>query len=131
MPKTRQILAELPLLKILYIITVIMKLEFKPGIALGRRLNYKFIALHHDTKGEVIAVLKKDGSYQFASWKGFLTRAMAIEACGVPVKILVNQVGHEKNGGVRWKDVPANKHVQGCLVGDGCYCVLQSGVKLV
>lgn len=108
-----------------------MKSEFKPGIALGRRHNYKFIELHHDTNGEVVAVLKKDGTYQFARWCGFVTKVMAVEMAGVPVKILVNRVGHEKNGGTRWKDVPVDKHVQGCLVEDGCYCVLMSGVRLV
>ena len=108
-----------------------MEPEFKPGLALGRRHNYKFIELHHDTTGEMVAILKNDGSYQFARWLGFVTKAMAVDLKGSPVKILVNRVGHEKNGGTRWKDVPEGKHVQGCLVHDGCYCVLMSSVRLV
>ena len=105
--------------------------DFKPGIALGRRQNYKFIALHHDTKGEVIAVLKRDGSYKFAPWRGFITSAMAKEIRGVPVKLLVTSVGYQKHGSMRWKDVPDGKHVQGCLVNEGCYCVLQGKVRLI
>lgn len=105
--------------------------DFKPGIALGRRQNYKFIALHHDTKGEVIAVLKRDGSYKFAPWRGFITSAMAKEMRGVPVKLLVTSVGYQKHGNIRWKDVPDGKHVQGCLVNEGCYCVIQGKVRLI
>ena len=104
---------------------------FNPGVALRRRQNYKFIALHHDTTGEVIAVLNEDGSYKFAPWRGFITNAMAKEIRGVPVKLLVNSVGYEKQGSMRWKDVPEGKHVQGCLVRNGCYCVVRGKVRLI
>jgi len=118
-------------LKLLYVYTVLEELHFLPGIALARLLNYRVIELHQGTVGETVPVLKRNGGYKEVQWRGFMTVAAARAAKGKPVKLRVDRVRRYTSAGHEWEDVPAGKHVQGCVTADGCYAVLAGDIRLV
>ena len=99
-------------------------------IILARYLNKRLIELYDNTQGETIGILRRDGSYEYRPWLGFLTREQAI-ARGRPVKLQVARVGQQGDRQVVWKDIPAGRHVQGCLTGRGGYAVADWQVRLI
>ena len=99
-------------------------------IILARYLNKRLIELYDTTKGETIGILRRDGSYEYRPWLGFVTREQAI-ARGRPVKLQVARVGQQGESRVVWKDIPAGRHVQGCLTSLGAYAVADWNVRLI
>jgi hypothetical protein len=100
------------------------------SLLLARWLNSRLIELRADTLGETVGVLTRDGSYRYVRWLGFVDRHRAGEL-GRPVKLQVNRIGRAADFGATWVDVPAGKHVQGCLTAEGVYAVVEETVRLV
>ena len=99
-------------------------------LVLARYLNKRLIELHPNSKGQSIGVLRRDGSYEFRQWLGFIDRAHA-QQLGKPVKLQVARVGNQGEINIDWRDVPAGRHVQGCLTRHGVYAVADLGIRLV
>ncbi len=99
-------------------------------LVLARYLNKRLIELHANTRGETVGVLRRDGSYEYRPWLGFVDRAGA-RRLGRPVKLQVARVGHQGDFHIDWRDLPKGRHVQGCLTGQGVYAVADWTVKLV
>ena len=99
-------------------------------LILCRKLNARNIQLCHDTKGETVGVLCRNGEYRYLPWLGFLDRSEA-SGHGTPVKLLIDRIGHGDSDGwnVRWVDVERGRHVQGCLTTQGVYAVVDQNVK--
>ncbi len=94
------------------------------------KLNHRNIELHHDTRGESVGVLLKDGEYRFLPWLGFIERDRA-KRIGKPVKLLVSRVGNQGDFGATWTDVEPGKHVLGCRTDKGVYAIVEQGVRLI
>ena len=99
-------------------------------LVLARYLNKRLIELHASTRGETIGVLRRDGTYEFRQWLGFVERDKAVYL-GRPVKLQVSRVGFIGDTQVSWREVPKGRHVQGCLTQQGAYAVADWQVKLV
>ena len=63
-------------------------------LVLLRKLNARNIELHHDTKGETVGVLIRNGGYRYLPWLGFIERDRG-KRIGKPVKLLINRIGLE------------------------------------
>jgi len=103
---------------------------YSMNIVLARRLNKRLIELHPNTKGQSIGVLRRDGTYQYFAWLGFVDRAQA-RKIGQPIKLEVSRVGQQCASYIAWRDVSRGRHVQGCLTKTGVYAVADWGVRLV
>ena len=99
-------------------------------IVLARHLNKRLIELYANTHGETIGILRRDGSYEYRPWLGFVSREKAIQL-GRPVKLQVARVGQQGDSRVVWRDVPRGRHVQGCLTNKGAYAVADWNIRLV
>lgn len=99
-------------------------------LILARYLNKRLIELYDKTGGETVGVLRRDGSYEYRPWLGFVSRERAI-GLGRPVKLQVARVGQQQQSRVVWKDVPQGRHVQGCLTPRGAYAVADWNIRLV
>lgn len=99
-------------------------------LVLARYLNKRLIELHPSTKGETIGVLRRDGSYDYRPWLGFIDRAQA-RKLGKPVKLNVARVGYQGEYHIDWRDVARGRHVQGCLTDRGVYAVADWSVRIV
>ena len=99
-------------------------------LVLARHLNKRLIELHPATKGETVGVMRRDGSYEYRPWLGFIDRNQA-RKLGSPVKLHVSRVGHQGEFHIEWRDVAKGRHVQGCLTRAGVYAVADWGVRIV
>jgi len=99
-------------------------------LILARRLNKRLIELHAATRGETVGVLRKDGSYEYRPWLGFVDRNQAREM-GKPVKLQIARVGYQQDVHIDWRDVANGRHVQGCLTPRGVYAVASWNVRIV
>lgn len=99
-------------------------------LVLARHLNKRLIELYDNTSGETVGVLRRDGSYEYKPWLGFVSRERAI-SIGRPVKLHIARVGQQQDRRLVWKDVPAGRHVQGCLTARGAYAVADWNIRLV
>jgi len=99
-------------------------------LVLARRLNKRVIELHAHTRGETVGVLRRDGSYDYRPWLGFVDRNQAREL-GKPVKLQVARVGFQADIHIEWRDVANGRHVQGCLTPAGVYAVADWNVRVV
>ncbi len=99
-------------------------------LVLLRKLNYRNIELHHDTRAETVGVLIKDGEYRYLPWLGFIERDRA-KRIGKPVKLLIARFGHQGDFGTTWTDVEEGRHVLGCRTEKGVYAVVEQGVRIV
>ncbi len=95
-----------------------------------RKLNARNIELHHDTKGETVGVLSRNGEYRYLPWLGFIERDRA-KRIGKPVKLLINRIGLEGDFSTAWQDVKPGKHVLGCRTATGVHAVVEQGVRVV
>lgn len=96
---------------------------------LRRSLNYRKIVVGEGTTGEVVGVRRKDGTFDYKSWRGFIDMERAREMPGaIPVKLEIEAFAADEEGPpLRWIEVPPGRLVQGCLTGDGVRCVLLRG----
>ncbi len=99
-------------------------------LVLLRKLNARNIELHHDTKGEIVGVLIRNGEYRYLPWLGFIERDRA-KRIGKPVKLLINRIGLEGDFSTTWQDVEPGKHVLGCKTAAGVHAVVEQGVRVV
>ncbi len=99
-------------------------------LVLARRLNKRLIELHANTRGETVGVLRRDGSYDYRPWLGFVDRGQARQL-GKPVKLHIARVGYLGDAHISWRDVAAGRHVQGCLTPGGVYAVADWSVRLI
>jgi hypothetical protein len=105
-------------------------------LVLARYLNKRLIELHPNTRGETVGVLRRDGTYDYRPWLGFIDRARALQLsesaeAARSVKLQVARVGSQGPLHVDWRDVPKGRHVQGCLTRKGAYAVADWSVKLI
>ena len=71
-------------------------------LVLARYLNKRLIELHSTTKGETIGVLRRDGTYEYRQWLGFIDRVQA-RKLGKPVKLQVSRVGNQGEFHIDWR----------------------------
>ena len=91
---------------------------------LYRKLNHRNIRLDSDTVGETVGILCKDASIQYRVWGGFKTRVEAKRIRrALPVLLNISRVD-----GV---DLIDGEYVQGCLLDDRVYAVIDSQVAIV
>lgn len=93
--------------------------------ALMRRLNYRHIILGESTEDKTVGVLRKDGSYGYLPWLGFIELDTA-RGRGKPVRLEVIRVTSGDGFG-DWQALEAGEYAQGCLVTQGVYGVLAGG----
>jgi hypothetical protein len=100
------------------------------SLVLLRKLNHRNIELHHDTRGQDVGVLTRDGEYRYLPWLGFVERDRA-KRIGKPVKLGIARVGRQSDFGTDWTDVEEGSHVLGCRTDKGVYAVIEQGVRVV
>ena len=100
-------------------------------LVLLRKFNHRNIELAHDTRGESVGVLTKDGTYRYVPWLGFIERRHAKVIGGKPVKLEIARIGRTDGWQTAWQDVDDGMHIQGCLVARGVYAVIEQGVRLI
>ncbi len=81
-------------------------------LVLLRKLNARNIELHHDTKGETVGVLSRNGEYRYLPWLGFIGRDRA-KRIGKPVKL---RIGLEGDFSTTW--LPLSRNVVTIRLGD-------------
>lgn len=99
-------------------------------LILARWLNNRLVEMHASSEGETVGILTRSGEYRYVRWLGFVHREKA-KQLGRPVKLQVNRIGRAGDFGATWEDVPANRHVQGCLTEAGAYAVVEDSVRIV
>jgi len=100
------------------------------SLVLITKLNHRNIELHHDTRGETVGVLLKDGEYRYLPWLGFIERERA-KRVGKPVKLRIARVGQQGDFGTEWTDIGEGSHVLGCRTEKGAYALIEQGVRVV
>ncbi len=100
------------------------------NLILARYLNKRLIELHPNTRGETVGVLRRDGTYEYRQWLGFVNREQAL-TLGKPVKLQISKVGKQSDFHTDWRDIPRGRHIQGCLTRDGVYAVADWTVRVV
>jgi hypothetical protein len=88
-----------------------------------RKQNYRNIRLDDHTEGETVGVLTRDGRAHQIRWLGFIRREDARRSRGRPVKLVISRVERE--------DLKPGQYVQGCLMEEGVYAVIDSAVAVV
>lgn len=99
-------------------------------LVLVSKLNARNIELHHDTKGQTVGVLVKNGEYRYLPWLGFIERDRA-KRIGRPVRLRVSRIGQEDDFSTTWTDLEKGKHILGCRTEKGVYAVMEQGVRVV
>ena len=66
-------------------------------VVLARKLNKRLIELRECTTGETVGLLRKDGTYSYHSWLGFIHRNKATRL-GKPVKLKIDRIVLETSG---------------------------------
>ncbi len=96
---------------------------------LRRSLNYRKVVLGEETTREVVGVRRKDGSFDYKTWRGFIDVERAREMPGaIPVKLQIEAFAADEGGPpLEWIEVPPGRYLQGCLTADGVRCVLLRG----
>jgi hypothetical protein len=98
------------------------------SVAIHRKINARNLVLEEGQAGQTIGVRRRDGSYAYLSWGGFLDVEVAKALPGaVPVKLQAARVGTGQEWAMTWNDVGPGQHVQGCKFQDKAYAVLQEG----
>ena len=99
-------------------------------LALLWKLNHRNVELHADSKGQV-GVRRRDGTYRYVKWLGFMSKTDAQASGGIPVKIQAARIGRREGWNIRWQDLPDGSHVQGCLTVNGVYAVFDTRLIVI
>ncbi len=99
-------------------------------LVLVQKLNARNIELHHDTRGETVGVLIKNGEYRYLPWLGFIERDRALRV-GKPVKLRISRVGLECDFSTTWTEIESDEHVLGCRTEKGVYAVMEQGIRVI
>lgn len=98
------------------------------SVALHRKINARNLVLEEGQTGETIGVRRKDGSYSFLPWGGFVDVEIArVLPGGRAVKLQASRVGSGREWALEWQDVAPGRHVQGCVFADKVYAILERG----
>ena len=98
------------------------------SVALHRKLNARNIVLEEGQSGASVGVRRKDGSYAYLSWGGFIDVDIARALPGgIPAKLQAARVGTGQEWAIEWQNLAPGQHVQGCLFGGKAYSVLVAG----
>ena len=100
-------------------------------LVLLRKVNHRNVELHDNQPGETIGVLRKDGTYTYVRWLGFISKNDAVASGGRPVKLQVSRIGRKDGWHTRWRDVEPGRHVKGCLTPGGVFAVYDADVFVV
>ena len=103
-----------------------------PKLVLDRRQN----ARHHllvDEPGPHVAYHLPGGERRFVPWLGFIERAEARALEGArPVRLTdIMRIGVGDPPTARWRQVPQEYYVHGCLTDEGAYAVYDVAVAVV
>ena len=91
---------------------------------LFRKQNFRNIQLEHDTAGETVGVLRKDKKIDYIRWAGFIRRDLAkANRRAKPVLLLISRIDGN--------DLEVGEYVQGCLIENQVYAVIDSAVSVV
>lgn len=90
---------------------------------LYRKQNYRNIELTKNEQGETVGVLCRGGKNEMRPWLGLITRSKARQTGGLSVKLLISRVDGY--------DLKPGEYVQGCLVADGVYAVVDTEVAII
>ena len=99
-------------------------------LVLCRTLNHKIIQLWYDTEHQEVGVKRKDGSYQYLPWLGFVGRSDA-KSLGIPVKLHILRIGRGTSCDLQWKELSEGEHVQGCGTAKGAYAIVDTSVRVI
>lgn len=98
------------------------------SVALHRNLNARNIVLEEGQVGESVGVRRKDGSYGYLPWRGFIDLPVARALPGAkPAKLLASRVGTGREWALEWQVLAPGQHVQGCVFQGKAYAVLEEG----
>lgn len=102
------------------------------SVALYRKLNARNIILEEGGDSQSIGVRRRDGSYGYLPYGGFVDRPIARALPGaVPVKLNVERVGVGREWALKWEPLKTGAHVLGCVFGGRAYAVLENGRPVV
>ncbi len=99
-------------------------------LVLCRTLNHKIIQLWFDTEHQKVGVKRKDGSYQYVPWLGFINVSDA-KNLGIPVKLHILRIGRGTRSELQWKQLKSGEHVQGCGTSKGAYALVDTSVRVI
>ena len=99
-------------------------------LVLCRTLNHKIIQLWYDTENQKVGVRRKDGSYQYVPWLGFISRSDA-KNMGIPVKLHILRIGRGSDPDLQWTELRSGEHIQGCGTSNGAYALVDTNVRVV
>lgn len=90
-----------------------------------RKLNHKNIRLDEDSagSGETVGVMTRSGKAHHIRWMGFISRTDARRSGGKSVKLIISRVDGA--------ELAPGQYVQGCLVANGVYAVLDCEVAIL
>lgn len=95
------------------------------------RFNYANKTLTHTTQGEQVGVYLRDGTLSYVRWLGFIDRSVArVLPNARPVKIHAEQYADDEIG-YKWISIPSGHCIQGCLIDQGVFGVVETRVALV
>lgn len=95
------------------------------AIAIYRKLNARNILLEPGARSEVIGVRRRDGSFAYMPFGGFLERAIA-RALGSKARsglLQASRAGKGSQFGMEWQDLQPGQFVLGCLFEQQAYVV--------
>lgn len=98
------------------------------SVVLHRKINARNLVLEEGQTGESIGVRRKDGSYSFVPWGGFIDVEIARALPkGRAVKLQASRVGSGREWALQWQDLGPGQHVQGCVFAGKAYAILERG----
>jgi hypothetical protein len=100
------------------------------SLTLAWRLNYRLVELSGTPGGESVGVLLRNDEYRYVPWLGFIDRKKAAYV-GKSVRLRIDRIGRLQGVTTVWEELPAGKHVQGCLTERGAFAVIEDSVRLV
>lgn len=104
----------------------------RSSLAISRRINAKHVAITDESSAETIGVMRKDGSFGYVKWLGFIDTFEAKNLLGArAVKLEVARIGVRKGLGNQWKDLSEGEYVMGCLISEGAYAVADVNLRTI
>lgn len=97
--------------------------------------NYRQIRLDAFTTGQHVGVRLRDGSCRFIRWLGFMERCQAQSlgraGLAVPVRLVLASYQAGDDLTAPRVEVPEGGFIQGCLLSEGVFAVVESGVPRI
>jgi len=95
---------------------------------LRRRQNYTSILLDENACNKDVGCMRRDGSFQYVRWLGFISveGAKALPQAR-PVRLEIEAISSVDPSQHEWKRLAKNEYVQGCLIEGGMFGVVVGG----